>query len=113
MHYISYKDTETIFLVFLIKNKIYDRFKEGLNLTIDFNKISFSHYLSENVRNIELLKSLIPFAFYWQQENKHYKDCIRWLEYNCKWEKIVKAHFKRSCTDIDKYCFRYRKKYAY
>jgi len=112
MYYISYKDLMKIFLIFLIKNKIYNRFKEGFNLGIDFDKISFSHYLSENRQSIELLKSLILYAFDWQEENKHYKDYIRWSEYSCKWEKIVKANFKRNCTSIDKYCFRYRKKYA-
>jgi hypothetical protein len=105
MYYLSYKDTETIFIVFLIKNKIYDRFKEGFSLAIDFDKISFSHYLSENIQSIDLLKLLILYAFDWQQENKHYKDYICWSKYNCKWEQIVKANFKRSCTDIDKYCF--------
>lgn len=112
MYYLSYKDLMKIFLIFLIKNKIYNRFKEGFNLAIDFDKISFSHYLSENSRSIVLLKSLILYAFDWQEENKHYKDYIRWSEYSCKWEKIVKENFKRSCTNIDKYCFRYRKKYA-
>jgi len=105
MYYLSYKDTETIFIVFLIKNKIYDRFKEGFNLTIDADKISFSQYLSENIRNMNLLKSLIRCAFVWDYENKHYKDYIRWSLYHDKWYKIVKANFKRSCTDIDKYCF--------
>lgn len=112
MYLLSYKDVETIFLIFLIKNNIYNRFKEGFNLTIDFDKISFSHYLSENRRNIELLKSLILYAFDWQEENKHYKDFIRWSLYHNKWNKIVKTNFKRSCTNIDRYCFRYRKKYA-
>lgn len=106
MRLLSYKDVEIIFLIFLIKNNIYNRFKEGFNLKIDFSEINFSHYLSEHIRNIELLKSLILYAFDWQEENKHYKDFIRWSSYHNKWYKIVIANFKRSCTDIDKYCFR-------
>lgn len=110
MYYLSYKDVEEIFLIFLIKNKIYNRFKEGFNLTIDFDKISFSHYLSENRRNIELLKNLILYAFDWQEENKHYKEHIRWSLHHNKWLKIVKTNFKRSHADIDKYCFYFLEK---
>ena len=110
MHYLSYKDVETIFLIFLIKNNIYNRFKEGFNLTIDFDKISFSHYLSENIGNIELLKSLILYAFDWQEENKHYKDFIRWSLYHNKWYKIVVTNFKKSHAYIDKYCFYFLEK---
>ena len=110
MYYLSYKDVEMVFLIFLIKNNIYNRFKEGFNLTIDFDKISFSHYLSENRRNIELLKSLILYAFDWQEENKHYKDFIRWSLYHNKWHKIVGTNFKRSHVDIDKYCFYFLEK---
>ena len=105
MYYLSYKDVEMVFLIFLIKNNIYNRFKEGFNLTIDFDKISFSHYLSENIRNMNLLKSLILYAFEWQQENKHYKNFIRWSLYHNKWYEIVTTNFKRSHADIDKYCF--------
>lgn len=84
-----YSDMKMIFSIFLIKNKIYDRFKKSFQLPLRRTEISFEQYLCNHALNVDLLKSLMFNAFVWEYENRLYKEYIYWSSYNDKWCKIV------------------------
>jgi hypothetical protein len=84
-----YGDTKMIFSIFLIKNKIYNRFKKSFQLPLHRTEISFEQYLYNHTLNVHLLKTLMFQAFVWEYENRFYKKYINWSLYNDKWNKIV------------------------
>lgn len=84
-----YGDTKMIFSIFLIKNKIYDRFKKSFQLPLRRTEISFEQYLYNHMLNVDLLKTLMFQAFVWEYENRFYKKYIYWSSYDDKWHKIV------------------------
>lgn len=84
-----YGDTKMIFSIFLIKNKIYDRFKKSFQLPLRRTEISFEQFLYNNTLNVDLLKTLMFRAFVWEYENRFYKKYIYWSSHHDKWFKIV------------------------
>jgi hypothetical protein len=88
-----YNDMKMIFSIFLIKNKIYDRFKKSFQLPLHRTEISFEQYLYNHTLNVDLLKTLMFQAFVWEYENGFYKKYIHWSSYHDKWYKIVPLYF--------------------
>ena len=86
------EDYKNLFYIFLLKNKIYKRYFEGISYYLTHNPYHVQPIYSEQNRFYDYICD----AFSWSHENSNHEKRINWEAMHNKWVTILK--------DIRKQC---------
>lgn len=85
---------KTVFILFLKKNNIYDRFLCGLSKASFYKDVNSLDRLIEIKHTFKAIDRLID-SFGWSSENAMHEEMIDWSDFEYKWGRFYnKNHYK-------------------